>query len=302
MFHFPIFSVLFLVIVALCEPFVPPGFAQTSTLDSFSTPKIQPSISVENDIPYLPAATINDKYAQDTCKLDLYLPANAQPGFPLLIWFHGGGLQEGSRKDDITVARRFAENGVGFITADYRLSPRVKYPVYIQDAANAIAWAINEGVKRGAAPKAIFIGGHSAGGYVAALLAMDEKYLKDAGVAPNSIAGYLPVSGQLITHSTVRQERGLSRSTILADEASPLYHIHRDIQPMLLLVGDKDMAGRLEETQLFTTALTSIAKNKTTSMQVIASRTHVTIYTRLFTPGDVAGPAMLEFIKKWSKK
>lgn len=282
-----------------------PALAQTGTPHGAAITTLEPappSIRVEKDITYLinNAAADEDKF--NSCKLDLYLPANAAHSYPLLVWFHGGGLQEGSRQDDAGIARRFAESGVAFATADYRLSPKVKYPVYIEDAAKAVAWAVTEGVKRGATPGAIFVGGHSAGGYLAAMLAMDEKYLKAAGVAPESIAGYLPVSGQLITHSTVRHERGLSRATILADEASPLYHVRRDARPMLLLVGDKDVAGRLEETQLFTTAMTGIAKNKTTSMQVIANRSHVNIYTRLLTTGDAAGPAMLEFIQKWAKR
>lgn len=275
---------------------VGPNMTQSTYAQSESS-----GIRIQKGISYLPDAAQTDEYAKATCRLDLYLPAQPTTGFPLLVWFHGGGLNGGSRDGYVEVAKRFAEQGVAVANVDYRLNPRVKFPVYVEDAALSVAWATKEGVKLGANPKGIFVGGHSAGGYLAAILAMDEKYLRGAGVSPGSLAGVLPVSGQLITHSMIRAERGLSRSNVLSDDAAPLFHVREDAPPMLLLVADKDMPARVEETKLFVSAMTHIAKNKTTSMLVVADRNHGSISDQILTPNDEAGPAMLEFIKKWTK-
>jgi acetyl esterase/lipase len=258
-----------------------------------------PAVRTEMDIMYRPDT--GDEAARRLCRLDLHLPESAEP-CPLLVWFHGGGLTEGSRRamPDRVVAERFVAQGVAVAMADYRLSPQVQYPVYLEDAARAVAWAVAEGPKRGINPRAVFVGGHSAGGYVAAMLAMDEHLLRDAGVPAGSVAGYLPVSGQMLTHHTVRAERGLSRETVMADEASPIFHARKTAPPMLLLVGDDDMAARLDETRLFVSVMTEIAGNATTSMLVVPERNHTTVCEKLLAPGDPGGAAMLAFIRQWT--
>lgn len=175
----------------------------------------------------------------------------------------------------------------------YRLSPKVKYPVYLQDAAQGVKWCVTEGVKKGADPKAIFISGHSAGGYIAAMLAMDEGLLKEAGVPGDKIAGYIPVSGQMLTHYTIRGERGLKKENVSADAAAPIYHVRKVAPPMLIIVGDKDMEMRLEENQLFYSAMHDLVKNETTSIVVVPDRNHGSICNRLLTPGDKGGEALV---------
>ena len=128
----------------------------------------------------------------------------------MIVWFHGGGLTGGSKSStgDVALARRFVEKGIAVAQVEYRFSPKVKYPTYLQDAAKAVSWIVAEAPTRGLNPKAIFVGGHSAGGYISAMLALDERLLKGAGVAPGAVAGFIPVSGQMMTHFTVRSERG----------------------------------------------------------------------------------------------
>ena len=256
-------------------------------------------IQVQKDIPYLSGDEANDPYVQEKCKLDLYLPAKPANGFPLLVWFHGGGLTRGCR-NPCPIAEILAGRGIAVASADYRLNPQVKYPVYLQDAAKAVACAIREAVKKGANPKAVFVSGHSAGAYLATMLVMDPHYLRDAGVPEGSIAGCIAVSGQMVTHFTVRAERGIPEEKIVVDEAAPLFHVRKDAPPLLLLVGAQDLPPRLPENQLFATVMTTLAKNETTTLLVVPDRTHLSLAEKLLAEGDIGGPAMLEFIKKWT--
>jgi acetyl esterase/lipase len=255
----------------------------------------------ETEILYRNDAGSDNDYARQQCRLDLYVPARPARGYPLLVWFHGGALTGGSRHEADAVSARFAGEGIGVANADYRLGPQVHFPVYIEDAASAVAWAVTEGVRRGADPNAIFVGGHSAGAYIATMLAMDERYLQDVNVPPGSVAGYIPISGQFVTHSQVRAERGIRRETMLVDDAAPLYYVREDAPPMLVMVGDRDMPARREEAALFAAAMTGIAGNDTTSFLVLPDRDHSSVHDSLLTAGDTGGPAILAFMRQHNR-
>src|SRR5690242_13337659 len=91
------------------------------------------------DIPYLAAAA--DEYARKQCLLDLYLPKDKKD-FATIVWFHGGGLKGGNRNSGAAFARRFTAEGFGVVLVGYRLSPKVKSPVYLEDAAASVAWTV----------------------------------------------------------------------------------------------------------------------------------------------------------------
>src|SRR5262245_64963281 len=84
------------------------------------------------DVPYLGGKDTSE-YAQQMCKLDVYYP-KGKDNYPTLVWFHGGGLTGGSRKSGEALAKRFASEGVAVVLAGYRLSPKVKNPVWTEDA------------------------------------------------------------------------------------------------------------------------------------------------------------------------
>ncbi|RRK00297.1 alpha/beta hydrolase [Opitutaceae bacterium TAV3] len=258
-------------------------------------------VTIQRDIRYHAPDGAVDAGIDEFCRLDLYLPdVSPTGGFPLIVLFHGGGLNSGSRKHMADLSQRFATAGIAVANATYRRHPKVNFPIYVEDAARAVAWAAQHGESKGMRPGALFVGGHSAGGYLAALLAADARYLRKAGVTDGSVAGYIPISGQLITHSQVRKELGLTRLTILSNEAAPLYHLRRDMAPILFLVGDKDMPARVEETRLFVAAANDIAKNPNISVLVVPDRSHGSIRDRLLTPDDPGGVAVMDFIRRWT--
>ncbi len=197
------------------------------------------------DLPYYPKAVqeTND-YLQARCMLDLYVPTNKK-GFATIVWFHGGGLTGGSKE----LPEALKNQGVCVVGVNYRLSPKVVAPAYIEDAAAAVAWVFNHIEGYGGDSSLIFITGHSAGGYLASMVGLDKRWLQVHGIDANRIAGLIPFSGHAITHFTIREERGIPGTQPIIDDLAPLYHVRPDAPPLLLITGDREMEllGRYEE-------------------------------------------------------
>ncbi len=197
------------------------------------------------DIPYYSESDIeSDEYIKERCVLDLYYPDN-KVGFPTVIWFHGGGLSAGNK----SIPPELEEQGMAVVAVNYRLYPKVKAPVYIEDAAASVAWVFNHIEEYGGDPDLIFISGHSAGGYLCSMVGLDKRWLKRHEIDANRIAGLIPFSGHTITHFTVRKERGIEGTQPVVDDLAPLYHVRKDAPPLLLITGDREMEmmGRYEE-------------------------------------------------------
>ena len=184
------------------------------------------------------------------CKLDLYLPDC--PEYPVLIMFHGGGLETGDKREESNLYEILVERGVAVASADYRMYPSARYPEFIEDAAAAVGW-VDGNIGKFGNCRGIFIGGSSAGAYLAMMLCFDKKYLAARQIDSNSITGYIFNSAQPTTHFNVLRERGLDTRRVVADVAAPIYHIseNSDAAPMLILVADNDIPNRLEQTVLF---------------------------------------------------
>ncbi|MHA3775410.1 alpha/beta hydrolase [Verrucomicrobiota bacterium sgz303538] len=240
------------------------------------------------------------EYEKERCQLSLYLPTN-RTGFASLVWFHGGGITTGNKDDKTTVeiARTLARAGVAVATVNYRLSPKVNFPAYVEDAAAAFAWIHGHITEHGGDPQKVFMGGHSAGAYLTSMVGMDTRYLEKLGLNQSSIAGLIPVSGQMMTHFTVRKERGISENTIVADEAAPIHFTRKDTPPFLILLGDHDWLARLEENQYFV-AIQKAVGNTQLTLQVIPNRNHGSIAGEIPSPGDPAAKAILAFIDRTS--
>lgn len=182
------------------------------------------------------------------CRLDVYAPATKKP-FSTVIWFHGGGLTQGERSIPLPLRHQ----GIAVVSANYRLSPGVKSPVFIEDAAAAIAWTFKHIADFGGDPQRIFVSGHSAGAYLTLMCGLDKRWLSKHGVDADQIAGLIPLSPQVITHFTIRDERGIEETQPIIDELAPLFHVRKNAPPILLVTGDreKELMGRYEECAYF---------------------------------------------------
>ena len=133
-------------------------------------------------------------------RLDVYTPtapaATPARGWPVAVFFYGGSWNTGERGDYRFVAAALAERGVLAIVADCRLYPEVRFPEFLRDAALALAWGLENGKRLGGDPRRTFVMGHSAGGYNAAMLALDPRWLAPTGHdAKRKLAGWIGLAG-----------------------------------------------------------------------------------------------------------
>ena len=215
----------------------------------------------ESNIAYRDGANLDD-YQKERCKLDIYYPENVKD-FTTVVWFHGGGLTGGEK----FIPERLKNEKLAIIAVNYRLSPKVKSPAFIDDAAAAVAWTFRNIAKYGGDPKKIVVSGHSAGGYLTCMIGLDKHYLQAYGIDANSIEQLVPFSGQMITHFSVRKERGIPDVQPVIDDMAPLYHVRADAPPLYLITGDREleMLGRYEE-NAYMWRMMNLAGSKTTTL------------------------------------
>ena len=201
---------------------------------------------VEN-IAYRDGSDVTD-YMRERCRLDVYYPEKTN-GFATVVWFHAGGLTAGARY----IPGELMKQGLAVVAVGYRLSPQAKAPAYLEDAAAAVAWVFKNIERYGGSTDRIFVAGASAGGYLVNMIGLDKHWLAAHEIDANRIAGIISLSGQAITHFTVRQERGIQGTQPVIDELAPLFHVRKDGPPMLLVTGDRnlELLGRYEETAYF---------------------------------------------------
>jgi acetyl esterase/lipase len=225
----------------------------------------------QTDIPYY-NDSINraDAYKGERCKLDIYYPKN-KTGFATVVWFHGGGLTGGNKGFPEDLKKK----GICIVAVNYRLYPKVSAPGYIEDAAVAIAWVFKNIASYGGDSSLIFVSGHSAGGYLTMMVGLDTKWMKACDVDANRIAGLIPLSGQAITHFTVRRERGIADTQPVIDDLAPLFHVRADAPPLLLITGDRELEllGRYEE-NAYLARMMKVAGHKQTKLLELGGYGH----------------------------
>jgi acetyl esterase/lipase len=135
-------------------------------------------------------------------QVDVYMPtqslsdrALAAGGSPMVVFFYGGSWSSGDRADYRFIGEALASQGMVVAVADYRLSPDVRYPVFVQDSALVMRWAFDNAEKYGANPAKVFVMGHSAGAYNAAMLALDKRWLGAVDLSPEKLAGWIGLAG-----------------------------------------------------------------------------------------------------------
>jgi arylformamidase len=142
-----------------------------------------------------PTQQRNVAYGTDPRQVvDIYAPVGAED-LPVVFWIHGGGWQAGDKTDVQIKPRVFAERGCVFVSTNYRLLPHVEMEVLIRDVAASLGWVHKNIGQHGGDPKRIFVMGHSAGAQLAALLCIDDRYLKAEGVPFGVLKGCVPVDG-----------------------------------------------------------------------------------------------------------
>ena len=184
----------------------------------------------------------------DEQSFDIYFPA-ARSGetcpkrkYPALLFFHGGSWRDGDRASYAFVGRAFAERGFITFVADYRKTPRNRFPDFIADAAQAMAAAHAELSKIDCAdPAQLYVMGHSAGAHIAMLAALDPQWLARHDLNSSIIAGMIGLAGPYdflpFTSDAAKDALGHWPQP---EETQPIHFANGKAPPLLLLTGDAD--------------------------------------------------------------
>jgi acetyl esterase/lipase len=172
--------------------------------------------------------------------LDIYRPADAAAA-PVVVFFYGGSWQSGDKSLYTFLGAALAQRGYVAVVPDYRVYPEVRYPAFLEDAAAAVRWTRDNAAHFGGNPNKLFVMGHSAGAYIAAMLALDGRWLAQTGLDPDrDLAGLIGVSGPY-DFLPLRDETlkvifgGADRPA-----TQPISHVSRGAPPSLLVTGDAD--------------------------------------------------------------
>ncbi len=166
---------------------------------------------------------------------------------PVMLWFHGGGWQAGDKSDVALKPQALVQRGFVFVSTNYRLLPHVDMDTLMSDAAKSLAWVHKNIAQYGGDPTRIFIGGHSAGAQIAALLCTDHRYLERESVPVQSLKGCIPVDGDTYD---------VPKIILTAEHRQAIYGLKMPTN------GHRQKFGNNPEKHLDLSAVTHIAKDK----------------------------------------
>lgn len=174
-------------------------------------------------------------------RLDIYAPRTQVRALPGVLFIYGGSWSNGSRSDYGFVGHALASHGFVTVIADYRLVPQVRFPAFIEDAALATAWIKSHIAAYGGNPKSVFVMGHSAGAYNAAMVALDLKYARRAGIAGQPFRGLIGLAGPYdFLPFDVKATQEAFGGWPQPKETQPIIVANKFAPPALLLAGADD--------------------------------------------------------------
>ncbi|KPN88869.1 alpha/beta hydrolase [Pseudomonas nunensis] len=174
-------------------------------------------------------------------KLDVYVPLHPAENAPVVVFFYGGSWNSGSRSDYSFVGEALASRGIVAVLADYRLYPQVRYPLFLEDGAKAVAWTHEHIRQFSGDPKRLYLMGHSSGAYNVAMLALDPQLLGAVGMSPGDLSGWIGLAGPYdflpIQNPEVRPVFFWPHSP---PQSQPINHVSHAAPPALLIASRDD--------------------------------------------------------------
>src|SRR5687767_7779007 len=263
---------------------------------------------VKRDVPYAEPADPRQK-------VDIYAPEGAR-NLPVVFWIHGGGWVTGDKTNVQVKPQAFLDKGFVFVSTGYRLLTNVEMATIFRNIAKSVRWVHDHIGDYGGDPKRLLVMGHSAGAQLAALVCIDDRYLKAEGLSLAMIKGCVPIDGDTYDVATqvrmveaVQQRpyfdshrRKFGHETALED-LSAVTHVarHKHIPPFLIIhVADYPESRTGLQSHLLATRLILHGGVAATVLSVPA-KTHVTLDSDLGTPGDTTTDTILRFVRSPSK-
>jgi arylformamidase len=266
---------------------------------------------VKSNIPYGDAS-------HERQVLDIHAPQDAK-NLPVVFWIHGGGWQTGDKTSVQGKPQAFMAKQFVFVSTNYRLLPHVDMGTIVRDIAKSIHWVHDHIAEHGGDPKRLFVMGHSAGAQLAALICIDDRYLKAEGLALAIIKGCVPVDGDtydvpaiIQTAETRRRAHGLPLPTFGHREKfgnDPAKH--RDFSAVTHVTGGKGIPPFLilhvadhPDTSAQAQRLGNALKEASVPVKVFGAKetTHNKINADLGVAGDLATRELWEFVDASLKK
>ncbi|HZA96904.1 MAG TPA: alpha/beta hydrolase [Burkholderiaceae bacterium] len=243
--------------------------------------------------------------------LDVYVPVETPErvrpvqGWPLVVFFYGGSWKHGQRADYRFVGEALAARGIVAVIPDYRLYPEVRYPEFLKDNAAATAWSMREATRFGADPRRVFVMGHSAGGYNAAMVALDARWLGAESVAPTQLAGWIGLAGPyefLPIENPEVKPVFLHPETPL--ESEPIRHVSASVpRTFLAAAPDDDLVNPERNTKQLASKLQKTGIPVT--LQIYPNASHTTLIGAFAFPLRFLAPVLddvVEFVKASPKR
>ena len=222
--------------------------------------------------------------------LDVYRSQRPRTNSPVVIFVYGGRWKYGSKDDYLLVANTFVRRGWTTVIPDYRLYPDVLFPGWVEDVASAVRWTVDNIGELGGDPRNIVIVGHSAGAHTAVLLALDPRYLANAGVEAGNVKGYVSVAGPVDTVWTAPDVQRLMGPRENWPLSYPATYVDGTAQPLLLMHGaEDDVALPVSSTRL---AARIQARSGCARARVYRNLNHVDIAAALALPPLRVAPVL----------
>jgi acetyl esterase/lipase len=248
----------------------------------------QPGVEALRDISYTAGQS------EDAAKhrLDIYRPVSARSA-TVLLFIHGGAWRMGDRSQYTVLGNRFAKEGILTAVTSYRLAPRNQHPAQIEDVAAAFAWVVRNVERYGGDPRRIFVAGHSAGGHLAALLSLDQRYLQALGLSSRDIRGVVALSGVY----EIRGPRSVFGSDPGAlEQASPLRYVRAGAPPFLIAYCERDFVTLPAQARHFHRALRDA--DVPAELLFVPGQGHISEILNLAAEDDPIIQAMLRFMQR----
>lgn len=252
---------------------------------------------------------LNIRYAEipsvdpNLLSLDIYAPKTGQQ-YPVIVMIHGGGWQRGDKANTnvgIEKANFFVPLGYIFVSVNYRLSPAVKHPTHAQDIARAISWTKSNINTYGGNPEQLYLLGHSSGAHLAALVALDNSYLKTENLRTDIIKGIILLDGASYDIPKAMQDRNKPELLLTAignnknswREASPIYHVSKNSWLPPFLIFSAPRLGASKQSESFANA---IRREGGQARVVFLDKKHEDFNRDLGLPNDEITIQVIEFL------
>lgn len=247
----------------------------------------------------------SDLQKENDHHLNIYSPGTQGNLKEVFIFLHGGGWNKGKKSTYAFLGKRMAKKGVVSVIMDYPLSPKANYNDMAIASATAVKWIKENISKYGGNPEKIFISGHSAGGHLAALINVKKKYFDSLGIE-NPIKGVILIDAaglDMHKYLTDQEANGgkhyleaFTKDHINWKDASPVYHVHKEVPPMLIFTGGKTYPNIKSSNERFAAEL--LKNNVTYTYKVLKRKRHIPMIFQLYNSNNAMYEDIIAFMKQ----